>query len=133
MRREESELASRRWSTSSQVALGVVAALCFIIILVAGAIYLLSHAIAASADRPSGSVARQEVVRWYLGRGHVARVRSCEWIPGDSESNSYTCSMASPCHGRVVFNVPRAGVPHRFDAAPLPNAGASALAACPHM
>jgi hypothetical protein len=79
---------------------------------------------------PDASKAREEVQRWYDTHKTSVRVSWCEWAPGDSESNEYECRVVAPCAATVRFFVPRASVPSRFDADPLPESSRPLRARC---
>lgn len=69
--------------------------------------------------------ARVEVHRYYESRfpGRVS-VGACDYLPGDSEFDTFACSVRVECDRRVVFSVPRAAADFRTDADPLPQTGA---------
>ena len=123
-----------RLPIASSIALAVAVAVGLLVVaVIAGAVVLVQTDFFGTASvKPLPRVARGELVRWYQASGRVAVVARCSWLPDDSQSNTYECVLRAPCHGRVVFDVPRAGTPERFDAAAAPNGNpGAARSLCP--
>ena len=113
-------------------AMGV--AVIILLVLVTALAVSLWRAVSSTAGDPAPAIAHSEVETWYRSHGRAGTIARCDFVVGDSESDRYICIFRRPCHGRLMFDVPRAGTPQRYDAAPLPESSiATALAACPRL
>jgi hypothetical protein len=117
------------WRTATALSYGVVivvVAAFLALVLLGAAVYVFLRELG-----PDEGKAKQEVARYLTRRfpDRAVDVRRCDFLPGDSESDSYECVVRNTYERRVLFAVPRAGSPSSVDADPQPTERLSL--ACP--
>ena len=121
--------APRSWRVAlgaSYAVLGAFVGVVLLTTLAAVGVWLLLREVG-----PDSREAAAEVQRFYdASVPGAVDVEGCEFVPLDSESDLYSCTVTAKCTRRVVFAVPRAASPSASDAPPAPRSARALRLAC---